>query len=202
MAQIGRPRAFDRDHAVDKAMLLFWRHGFDSTSLNQLKAELGISSASFYAAFTSKEHLFKEAVTRYLDSHGRASGPLWDVSLLPRTALERALRDSARMQTDDTHPLGCLLVIAIMTSSVESEHLQALLAQARNHIRKGVTACLERAVDAGQIAPSTRVDTLATVFETFLFGISTQARDGVPLEALGHAISQVMDLIPETTSRL
>ena len=68
MARTGRPRAFDRDDAVDQAMQLFWQHGYDSTSLSLLKAALGggISAPSFYAAFGSKEALFDECVQRYL----------------------------------------------------------------------------------------------------------------------------------------
>jgi AcrR family transcriptional regulator len=198
MTQVGRPRNFDRDQAVEKAMLLFWKHGFDSTSLNQLKTELGISSASFYAAFKSKELIFREAVERYIASYGKVSGSLWDQSLSGCEALERTLRDSARMQTDTEHPLGCLLVVAIMTSSIESEHLQELLRKARNHIRKGIVACLKRARDAGEIAPSSDIETLSVLFETFLFGIPTQARDGASLEALEGAITATMALLPRT----
>lgn len=192
MSQMGRPRAFDRDLAVDKAMLLFWRHGFDSTSLAQLKGELGISAASFYAAFGSKEDLFREAVDRYIGSYGRASDPLWDTTLPPIKGLEQALRASARMQTDQRHPLGCLLVIAATTTSVESEHLQKLLAKARSRIRQGIRACLARAEAAGELSGRVDLDTLSEVFSTFLFGITTQARDGSPLDAQEKAISAMM----------
>jgi AcrR family transcriptional regulator len=202
LAQMGRPRSFDRDHAVDKAMLLFWRHGFDSTSLGQLKDELGISTASFYAAFGSKEALFKEAVDRYIDSYGRVSGPLWDTAMSPMQAIEKALRDTARMQTDRRHPLGCLLVLAGVTASVESEHLQKLLGKSRARIRGGIKACLARAHAAHELNEALDVETLSEVLSTFVFGITTQARDGSPVEALERAIDVMMRFIRRDASAL
>jgi TetR/AcrR family transcriptional repressor for divergent bdcA len=195
LADMGRPRAFDRDQAVDKAMLLFWRHGFDSTSLSQLKEELGISAASFYAAFGSKEDLFREAVDRYIDSYGSVSGLLWDTAMSPIEALAQSLRDTARMQTDRRHPLGCLLVVAVTTTSVESEHLQKLLGKARARIRRGVKACLVRAHEARELNESVDVETLSDVLITFLFGITTQARDGATVESLEKAVSAMMFFI-------
>ncbi|MFC3654132.1 TetR/AcrR family transcriptional regulator [Xanthomonas hyacinthi] len=77
MAQMGRPRNFDRSEAVERAMLLFWEHGYESTSLTRLREGIGgISAASFYAAFDSKEALFKEVVDRYVASYGQVTRPL------------------------------------------------------------------------------------------------------------------------------
>ena len=109
MAQMGRPRTFDRDAAITQAMHLFWEHGYDSTSLSQLKANIGsgISAPSFYAAFGSKEALFKEVMERYLNTHGQVTASLFDLQLPAREAIERTLRGSARMQCEDGHPRGC-----------------------------------------------------------------------------------------------
>ena len=98
MAQMGRPRTFDRQAAVEQAMFLFWQQGYESTSLSQLKASLGggISAPSFYAAFGSKEALFREAAQCYLDTFARVTECLWDDGLAPRAAIEQALRQSAR----------------------------------------------------------------------------------------------------------
>ncbi|CRM69721.1 Copper outer membrane regulator [Pseudomonas sp. 25 E 4] len=79
MAQMGRLRAFDRDIAVLQAMSLFWKHGYETTSLAQLKSVIGggISSPSFYAAFGSKEGLFREVVNQYVATYGQVSASLW-----------------------------------------------------------------------------------------------------------------------------
>jgi len=107
MPRTGRPRGFDRDLAVQQAMRLFWEQGYEATSLAQLKGAMGgIAPASFYAAFKSKEALFREVLDRYLVTHGQVTAPLLDPAVPPRMAVEQSLRASARMQTDGAHPLG------------------------------------------------------------------------------------------------
>lgn len=198
MARTGRPRGFDRDEAVRQAMSVFWEHGYEAATLTQLKAAMGsISAASFYAAFTSKEALFLEVLDRYLATHGRVTAPLRDSTLAPRKAVERTLRGSARMQTDQAHPPGCLVVASTSTCSPGNGHLQALLARVREQDRAGLLACVERAVAAGSLPPDTDAAALAAMFHTFLVGLTTQARDHVPLASLEAAVSQVMDVWPQ-----
>ncbi len=85
MARTGRPRSFDRDPALASALGLFWRHGYEVASLEGLRRAMGgLSSASFYAAFGSKELFYHEALGLYLHTHGLA------VALLSDLALSRA----------------------------------------------------------------------------------------------------------------
>ncbi len=195
MARTGRPRGFDRDQALQQAMRLFWQHGYESTSLAQLKAAMGgLSAASFYAAFESKEALFREAVDLYLATHGQVMAPLADAAVAPRAAIERCLRASVRMQTDPAHPLGCLVVISTGAWSPENAHLQAALATERERNRAGLRACVQRALDAGELRPGTDAPGLAAAFGAFLTGLSVEARDGVPAAALDAAITELMRL--------
>ena len=124
MAQMGRPRTFDRDAAVDQAMHLFWEHGYQATSLSQLKAGIGggISAPSFYAAFGSKEALFEEVVERYMSTHGRVTESLFDSTLAARDAVELTLRRSARMQCEVGHPRGCMVALGVI-GAVSYTHL-------------------------------------------------------------------------------
>lgn len=193
MPRTGRPRSFDRNEAVTKAMPLFWDRGYESTSLADLKAAMGdISAASFYAAFGSKEALFREVLARYLETYGQVVVPLYDPSRNPRDAIEQALRASARMQTDPAHPFGCLLVLSTATCSAENRPIQASLAAERERNRAALLACVSRAIAAGQLPSGTDPLAFATTFNTFLIGLSIQARDGVPLAALETSISQLM----------
>jgi AcrR family transcriptional regulator len=195
MARTGRPRAFDRDDAVDQAMQLFWQHGYDSTSLSLLKAELGggISAPSFYAAFGSKEALFDECVQRYLTTFAQVTECLWDETLPPRQAIETALRQSARMQCDDGHPKGCMVTLGVMSApSPENAHVAQALTHSRARTRAGIVACVERGVSEGLLADDTNAVAVATVFDSFLQGISILARDDTPIESIDAAITQVM----------
>ena len=161
-------------------MRLFWEHGYESSSLAQLKAAMGgISAASFYAAFGSKEALFREVVDRYLATHGQVTALLADSAIAPRTAVEQCLRASARMQTDQAHPLGCLVVMSIGTCSPESQHLQTALAAERDRNRAGLRSCVQRAIDMGELHTCTNALGLATILDAFLTGLSVEARDRV-----------------------
>lgn len=195
MAQMGRPRQFDRDTALARAMHLFWQNGFDATSLSQLKAELGISAPSFYAAFGSKEALFQETVALYLKSHGAVMECLWDTQLPPRAAIEQALRDSARMQTEAGHPTGCMVALGVTSAGVvENAVGAAALAAARARNRAGIVACIERGMALQELDPATDVTALAGAFEGFLLGLSTLARDGATNETMDRAVTQIMRL--------
>lgn len=195
MAQMGRPRTFDRDQAVEQALHLFWQYGYDATSLAQLKAGIGsgISAPSFYAAFGSKEALFDECVQRYLATYAQVTECLWDQALPPRQAIETALRQSARMQCEDGHPKGCMVALGIMSApSPENAHLADALTHSRTRTRAGILACVERGISAGQLAANTHAPAMATVFDSFLQGISILARDNTPHEVIEAAITQIL----------
>src|SRR5215510_3406628 len=92
----GRPRGFDRDQALDVAMRLFWRHGYEGVSVGDLTARLGIAAPSLYAAFGSKAELYRAALVRYeeisdfLDVSGVAEAPTLELAV--RKVLEAGLR--------------------------------------------------------------------------------------------------------------
>jgi AcrR family transcriptional regulator len=197
MAQMGRPRTFDRDVAITQALHLFWEHGYDATSLSQLKANIGggITAPSFYAAFGSKQALFNEVMERYLNTHGRVTDSLFDTTLPPRQAVELTLRRSAKMQCEEDHPKGCLVALGLMSACTdESKVVSEPLAQARAFNRAGLVACVERGIATGELRTTVASQALAAVFDSFMLGLSTQARDGVPHATLDAAVTQVMGL--------
>jgi len=195
MAVMGRPRGFDRDKAIDEALDLFWQNGFEATSLSQLKAAIGggISAPSFYAAFGSKEALFQECARRYLDTYARVTECLWDETMAPRDAVETALRRSTKMQYERHHPKGCMVGLGVMSApSEEHASVSDSLTRSRSRTRAGFAACVQRGIDAGELAADTHPRALAAVFDAFLLGVSVLARDGVSLSAVEGGITQVM----------
>lgn len=197
MAQMGRPRTFDRDEAITQSLHLFWEHGYDATSLNLLKANIGqgITAPSFYAAFGSKQALFNEVMQHYLNTHGRVTDSLFDTTLPPREAIELTLRRSAKMQCEPGHPKGCLVSLGLMSAcSEESKAISEPLARARNLNRAGLVACVERAIGTGELPATVVPEALATVFDGFLLGISVLARDGIPFEQIDDAVTHIMTL--------
>ncbi|CAI0935000.1 TetR/AcrR family transcriptional regulator [Serratia grimesii] len=197
MAQMGRPRRFDRDQAVQQALHLFWQHGYESTSLAQLKAHIGggITAPSFYAAFGSKEALFKETVSCYLNSYGRVNDALWDDSLPPKQAIETSLRRSVKMQCEEHHPKGCMVALAVMSGGAD-EHAAVLkpLTDSRQRTLNGFIHCIQRGIATGELVKQTDPAVIATLFDSFLLGVSTLARDGIHYRVLDDAITALMKL--------
>lgn len=194
MAQMGRPRTFDRDEAIRQAMTLFWQYGYESTSLAMLKSNLGngITAPSFYAAFGSKEALFEEVVECYASTYGQVNDCLWDDTPEPREAVELALRRSVKMQTEPGHPSGCLIALSVNTCSPANDHIRKILAVQRERTRAGFLRCVTRAKEAGQLSADTNVRALAITLHSFELGLSTEARDGASGEELDAAVSAVM----------
>lgn len=193
MVRTGRPRGFDRTKAVEQAMLVFWDHGYEATSLAQLRTAMGnISTASFYSAFGSKHALYEEAVRLYAGTYGKVTAPLHDPALTPRDAVEQTLRRSACMQTDPAHPAGCLLVLSLDTCSPESRELLISARKERDRSRHGFRTVLRRAKERGDLHTSAPSDALATLFDGCLLGLSVQARDNVSCQQLQAAIGALM----------
>lgn len=197
MAQRGRPRTFDRDLALTSAMHLFWELGFDATSLSQLKAAMGngISAPSFYAAFESKEALYKEAVELYLKSYGGATMSLHDTSLAPREGVYLALHRSIEMQYGAGHPKGCMVALGVMGAcSPGNEAITALLQGVRQRTRSGFRSCVERGIKSGELRRTTNPAAMAATFDGFFLGISVLARDGVRRADVQKAASELMGI--------
>src|SRR5947208_7756415 len=106
---VGRPRAFDVDQALDQALKVFWRKGYEGASLPDLTRAMGINRPSLYAAFGNKEALFRRAIERYVEgpaAHFREA--LREPTA--RTVVERLLRGTVASLTDSRNPPGCFLV--------------------------------------------------------------------------------------------
>lgn len=190
MARTGRPRQFDRNEAVHKAMALFWQYGYESTSLAQLREAMGgISAASFYAAFSSKESLFDEAIQIYLDTSGKQlRDTLGDPALDTATAIGTALKSALTVQTESSHPSGCMVVLSATNCSPSNQHIQQAMATEREQTRLAFQDCIQRGINVGTLAADTDAESLGLYFSTLLNGISIQARDGLSLDKLDRII--------------
>lgn len=204
MAVMGRPRTFDRDKAIDEALDLFWQNGFEATSLSQLKVGIGggISAPSFYAAFGSKEALFRECTQRYLATYATVTKCLWDTEMEPREAVETALRRSAKMQYGRQHPKGCMVGLGAMSAPTD-EHAAVTvpLTRSRAHTRAGFVACVQRGIDACELRADVEPRALAAVFDGFLLGVSVLARDGVRYATVEASIGHLMHAWDVQTAR-
>ncbi len=117
MATRGRPRAFDRDTALQRAMDVFWVRGYEGASLAALTEAMEIRPPSLYAAFGSKEGLFREALAHYLGQHGRYRRDVLDGAPSAREGVAELLRETVARFCSDEFPRGCLVVLAALTGT-------------------------------------------------------------------------------------
>ncbi|CBV42217.1 TetR/AcrR family transcriptional regulator [Halomonas elongata] len=184
MATRGRPRGFDREAALARAMEVFWERGFDNASLGELTRAMGINSPSLYAAFGSKEALFQEAMALYVKTAG---GGIWDpVDSLAtaRDAIAHVLYATARAFTCQERSRGCMIVLASPQAQGSNPSISDELEQHRRGNRDCLEQRLRRAVDEGELPGDTDCHAIATFYSTVQHGMSIQARDGASREEL------------------
>jgi AcrR family transcriptional regulator len=187
MAARGRPRAFDRDRALRRAMEVFWERGYEGASINDLTAAMGINSPSLYAAFGSKEALFREAIELYTGLEGSITERALREEPTTHAAIERMLRENAREYADPTTPTGCMIVLGA-TSWTDNEDVRRYLSTYRSEAREQLRRRFERGLAEGDVPASADPAALAAFYYTVLEGLSIQARDGVSHEALETVI--------------
>jgi AcrR family transcriptional regulator len=191
----GRPREFDRQQALERARDAFWRRGYEGTSMSDLVAALGIASARIYAAFGSKEALFREAIALYEAGEGGFADRALAEELTAREAIARMLRDAVEIYTRPGQPQGCMVVSAATNCSAENDAVMAWLAKHRRARTASLIARLRRAVKDGELPPQTDVEMLGDCFAALLHGLSVQARDGVPKRRLLALIPPALRLL-------
>lgn len=179
----GRPREFDREDALRKAKVVFWQRGYEGTSISDLVSALGIASARIYAAFGSKENLFREAVALYLSEEGAFADIAMHISNT-RLAIEQLLTNAVETYTQQNQPRGCMVVLSLTNYSSENEDIMRWLANYRLARTESIIQRLNKGIELGDLPESTDTQALGDYFATFLHGISIQARDGISKKRL------------------
>jgi AcrR family transcriptional regulator len=189
----GRPRAFDRELALTQATHLFWRKGYEATSIADLTEAMGIGSPSLYAAFGSKEALYVEALRHYGENYEAMVWGGFAIAKTARQAIQALLLDSAAALTGSfgDHPLGCMVTL----SSVGCEGQSVLgdkMRATRAITLERLEARLERGIADGEYPPSLDIHAIARFVQTVQSGMSILARDGATRAELERAANIAM----------
>ena len=200
----GRPRTFDRDVALNRALKVFWQRGYEPATMAELCAAMEINPPSLYAAFGNKAQLFMEAVQHYEDVYWNAAWQRMEDAPDVHEAMADFFRDAARILTSQEVPCGCMVILAATNVSPEAQKVNEALRTLRQEGKACFLARLRRAVEDGQWLPGSDVEALASTLNTLLEGMSLQARDGVARAELDRVAATVMALLPgkETNQRL
>jgi AcrR family transcriptional regulator len=186
----GRPRAFDRDAALAQATTLFWKKGYEATSILELTEAMGVAAPSLYAAFGSKEQLYEEALDYYVKTYEGFVFDGFRAASTARGAVEAYLRDSASALTGGVRdmPRGCMATLSFVDKSEHpalSELMRAGRALAFTRLRER----MERGVCDGDLPAEVDCAALARFAQNVQSGMSILARDGASqaeLEAVAN----------------
>lgn len=180
----GRPREFDRETALAKARDVFWTRGYEATSMTDLVSVLGLASARIYAAFGSKEQLFREAIAHYEANEGGFATRALEEEPTARQAISRILREAVELYTRPGHPRGCMVVSAATNCSIDNVAVQDWLSEHRRQRTASIVSRLRQAAEDGELRADIDAHMLGDFYATVLHGLSVQARDGVPRKRL------------------
>ncbi|MBO2451753.1 TetR/AcrR family transcriptional regulator [Actinomadura barringtoniae] len=198
MAQTGRPREFDLDERLDRAMEVFWRHGYDGTALSDLTAAMGINRPSLYAAYGNKEAIFLKALDRYTDGPASYVQTAFEQPTARATA-ETILR-GAVTTTTESGPIGCLFVQGALATSEQGGGIQREMAARRQAAHDRLRERFDRAATEGDLPPDTDTDALARYTWMAAYGLSVQAAGGATADQLHRAVDLTLATWPPPTS--
>ena len=174
----GRPRGFDRSAALETAMRLFWRHGYEGVSFQQLTTAMNLSAPSLYAAFGNKAALYRECLDRYIAMRGGLDLSFLDDHLTLSAAARALLDGTAEGLLDPAGEIGCMVNTGMMASHPDHAELAGELVERRTAFRRLLAAKLLRWVDAN------RAESLSRYLSAMMQGMAVQARDGATVTDL------------------
>jgi AcrR family transcriptional regulator len=180
---MGRPREFDLDAALDEAMEVFWRRGYEGATIAELTGAMGINPPSLYAAFGSKEGLLKAALNRYTTQRNECMAEILSAPTA-REVAERGLLKLADLQTDPANPPGCLLVAGGLACGVGSENIPFELAAHRAQMEDQLRERFIRARKEGDLSAKSDPAALARYLSAVIAGIGVLASAGATREQL------------------
>ena len=193
---MGRPRGFNADEMLDKVVNVFWQHGYEGTSMATLMAATGLNKPSLYAAFGSKEELFRSAFERYWQRQGEFTKAMLDEPHA-RTGVERMLLALVDIQTQPGLPHGCLAVHGGLVGSAANAAIRDELRAHQAKLQAMVQNRLTRAQAEGELAASVDVADLARYLTIVGQGAAVQAAGGATREELRRVVAMAMRAWPE-----
>ena len=193
MKRIGRPREFDRDEALRRAMELFWEQGYEGTSLADLQKAMGdITPPSFYAAFGSKETLFREAIELYKRIHGAPIAKALADGPTARASVEAFLRAAAEKFCRPGSPRGCMMLLSAINCVPANKGIEDFVREERSVREKIVRKRLRRGVAEGDMSRKADVNALASFYTGVADALALRAKDGASRKVLASIVDYAM----------
>lgn len=199
----GRPRGFDRESALHKALKLFWEQGYMQTTMIQLCKTMGIKSPSLYCAFGSKAELFLEALNFYRTNYWLSTFREFMETENIYEAARKLFVETARILLLPDAPCGCLTVFSALTLPAQEKKILEAITSLRLETKRMFREKLMDAIKSGQIPPESNIPALAGALTNFFEGLTLQARDqDICLAELTEIALLGLKLLPEPCKKL
>jgi AcrR family transcriptional regulator len=187
----GRPKSFNREDALNKALKVFWARGYEGASLAELTEKIGINKPSLYASFGNKEELFRQALKKYMQDSVSYVGEAIQAPTT-RLVVENFLMKSAVFLVDDAHPKGCMIAQGALNCSDDAAFAQQELMRLRGGYEAALRQRFETACEEGELPKGTDASALAKYVATVHQGMSIQATSGATQKELIGVVNLVL----------
>ena len=193
----GRPRVFDVDEALQRALELFWRHGYEGTSLAMLTKAMGVNTPSLYAAFGNKEQLFRRALKFYLESPASYMAAALQEPTARRVA-EQVMHGSIELATHPDYPAGgCMLVRGAIATGPGNDAISRELSAVRAAGEVAIRERFGRAIAERDLPGDADAAGLARYLMTLNCGFSVQAAGGATRAQLEEVAALALRCWPD-----
>src|SRR5262252_7529680 len=191
----GRPRAYEPDVALGKALDLFRTAGFAATSLDDLSAAMGMNRPSLYGAFGDKRELYIKTYQRYRDDARAAMIEIFREEMPVRKRLQRIYAIALDIYLEGESPRGCFTVMTAASEAVADPGIRAMVLEGFVELDKAFASCFRRAKEKGEIAAASDPIVLAQLASATLHTVAIRARAGVPRKELEAIVSGALDVM-------
>ncbi len=188
----GRPKCFDEQQVLEKAMLLFWEHGYEATSVSDLTQALELTAPSLYSSFGDKAGLFYKCIDYYLAHEACPIEAIFLEAKTAKVAFELYLYDNVQCLAQPDKPTGCMLVVATINCSDNAQQIQHNILEKRLKTKQRLLERLQQGVAEGDLAATAPVTEMADFYATVLQGLTMQARDGATVTQLHKVVEHAM----------
>jgi AcrR family transcriptional regulator len=193
--RMGRPRSFDLDEALDRALQVFWRKGYEGASLSDLTRAVGVNRPSLYAAFGDKKALFRKALDRYLNGPAAYTQEALKEPTA-RAVVERLLQGAADLNAAPRNPGGCLMVQGALASGEAGDSIRQELVACRATGEAALRRRFQRAKSEGDLPADTDPADLARYVVAIIYGMAVQAAGGASRAKLQHIVEMTLRTLP------
>jgi AcrR family transcriptional regulator len=195
-AKRGRPRAYDPDTALGRAMAVFWDAGFAGTSLDDISHGTGMNRPSLYAAFGDKQELYQHTLERYRGIARTALAEALSCDRPLRTALADVYHQALTLYfSGEGSARGCFLIGTALTEAVQNSEIRGALRHALLEIDAAFEARIRFAITHGELPRDTDAHALAKFASAFLHTLAIRSRAGESRRTLSAMIAPALDVL-------